>query len=59
VQTQLRGIKEAGGVAEVVKHLPGKSEALFCLVVRWVGEEREGVGGKWGRNDPNIVCTYE
>jgi hypothetical protein len=37
----------------------------FCLVVRdwWGGEEgggeKGGSGGEGGRNDPNIVCTYE
>jgi hypothetical protein len=35
----------------------------FCLVVRgYVGSGRgwgKGGSGEGGRNDPNIVCTYE
>jgi hypothetical protein len=30
----------------------------FLLGTERVGGEREG-GGEGGRNDPNIVCTYE
>jgi hypothetical protein len=31
----------------------------FLLGNEGIGEEGGGGGGQQGRNDPNIVCTYE
>jgi hypothetical protein len=31
----------------------------FLLGSKGVRGKREGAGGRGGRNDPNIVCTYE